>query len=288
MGLDGASILVTGATGAFGNAFVYYLLGLEKPPSRIVVYSRGEYRQFLMAQELTPIDNGSLRYLIGDVRDRERLKRALQDIDIVVHAAALKRIEVGNYNPLEMKKTNIDGAANLIEAAHDAGVKKVVALSSDKAFEPISPYGLSKAYSEFLFLAANNITGWRGPRFSVCRYGNVWNSTGSVVPIWRQMIADGASRVPVTDPDCTRFFMRMGEAVDLVVKTAESSESGQIAIPMLPAYRLGDLAEAMGVKMDIIGLPSWEKKHESMSRGNSSDLARRMTVNELKEELARA
>ena len=288
MELGGSSILVTGATGAFGNAFVYYLLGLEKPPSRIVVYSRGEYRQFLMAQELGRLDNGSLRYMIGDVRDRERLRRALQDIDIVVHAAALKRIEVGNYNPLEMKKTNIDGAANLIEAAHDAGVKKVVALSSDKAFEPVSPYGLSKAYSEFLFLAANNTTGWRGPRFSVCRYGNVWNSTGSVVPIWRQMIADGASRVPVTDPDCTRFFMQMGEAVDLVVKTAESSESGQIAIPMLPAYRLGDLAEAMGVKMDIVGLPTWEKRHESMSKGNSSDLARRMTINELKEELARA
>jgi FlaA1/EpsC-like NDP-sugar epimerase len=284
--IDGSSILITGGTGAFGNAFVYHLLSLETPPRRIVIYSRGEYRQFLMAQELRPLDTKEcLRFMIGDVRDRDRLRRALEGVEIVVHAAALKRIEVGYYNPLEMKKTNIDGAANLIEASQDAGVKKVVALSSDKAFEPVSPYGLSKALAESIFLAANNTRGWEGPIYSVCRYGNVWNSTGSVVPIWRKMKADGLDTVPVTDPDCTRFFMRMNEAVELVLQTIKTPEEGKINIPTLPAYRLGDLAEAMEVKIKITGLPDYEKMHESMSKGNSSEHARRMNVSELKEEL---
>jgi UDP-N-acetylglucosamine 4,6-dehydratase/5-epimerase len=280
------NIMVTGATGAFGTAFIKRLLtALQPSPERIVIYSRGEFRQFQMAQELKTLDKGRLRFLIGDVRDRDRLRRAMQGIGIVVHAAALKRIEVGNYNPIEVVKTNVDGAVNVIEAAQDAGIKKVVALSSDKAFEPVSPYGTSKALAESIFIAANNTTGWVGPKFSVCRYGNVWNSTGSVVPVWRQFITNGLSRVPVTDPDCTRFFMRMAQAVDLVLNTIQTMKGGEIQIPTLPAYRLGDLALAMGVEMDISGLPSWEKKHESMCAGNSSDKARRMTVEELKEEL---
>jgi len=202
-----------------------------------------------------------------------------------VHAAALKRIEVGNYNPIEMKKTNVDGAVNVIEAAQDAGVKKVVFLSSDKAFEPVSPYGLSKAMAESLFLEANNITGWSGPRFAVCRYGNVWGSTGSVVPIWKASIVNGQP-IEVRDPDATRFFMRMSEAVDLVVDTLETMKGGEINVPTLPAYRLGDLAEAMGAeKAKLTTLPPWEKQHESMARGNSSDLARRMTIAELEREL---
>lgn len=282
------SILVTGGSGAFGNAFIYYLLGLQAPPRRIVVYSRGEYRQFLMSQELGPLDTEQrLRFMIGDVRDRDRLRRALEGVEIVVHAAALKRIEVGQYNPLEMVKTNIGGAMNLVEAAQDAGVKKVIALSSDKAYQPVSPYGLSKALAESVFLEANNTTGATGPRFSICRYGNVWNSTGSVVPIWRKMMADGMEPVPITDPECTRFFMRMQEAVDLVLDTIKTMRGGEIAIPSLPAYRLGDLALAMSIKTKVIGLPIWEKMHESMSAGNSSDLARRMTVEELYDELCR-
>jgi UDP-N-acetylglucosamine 4,6-dehydratase len=223
--------------------------------------------------------------MIGDVRDRDRLRRAMHGVDVVVHAAALKRIEVGNYNPVEMTKTNVDGAINVIEASQDAGVKKVVALSSDKAFQPVSPYGTSKALAESIFLAANNITGWDGPRFSVCRYGNVWNSTGSVVPVWRGILATGTDTVPVTDPECTRFFMRMQEAVNLILNTIETMKGGEMNIPTLPAYRLGDLASAMGAKIRITGLPKWEKKHEGMDYGNTSDRARRMTDFELKSEL---
>lgn len=283
------SILVTGGSGAFGTAFAKYLLGItDTVPQRIVIYSRSEHRQAELQRELEaehPTARHRMRYFIGDVRDRDRLKRAMEGIEIVVHAAALKRIEVGAYNPLEVKKTNIDGAANVIEAATDAHVGRVVVLSTDKAFEPISPYGTSKAFAESLFLAANNTRGWNGPRFSVVRYGNVWNSTGSVVPTWRKMM-ETSDTVPVTDPECTRFFMTMDEAVSLVFRTAMHMVGGEIEIPMLPAYRLGDLAEAMGAKMDVRGLPVWEKRHESMGPGNSSDKARRMTVAELREQLA--
>lgn len=286
------NFLITGGTGAFGMAFARRLLasGWIAPSgaiSKIAIYSRAEYRQFLCHQELAPLDPDTrLRFFIGDVRDRDRLRRAMEGIDTVIHAAALKRIEVGHYNPIEMVKTNVDGAVNVIEAAQDAGVKKVVALSSDKAFQPISPYGFSKAMAESLFLAANNTSGWNGPRFAVVRYGNVWRSTGSVVPVWEELRAKGATEVPVTHPDCTRFFMRMDEAVDLVLQAVESPEVDKIRIPRLPAYRLGDLADAMGLKMKVIGLPDWEKMHEGMNFGNTSDRARRMTMKELKEALA--
>ena len=279
------SILITGGSGAFGNAVTQYLL-TETNAERIVVYSRGEYQQFLMSREVAPLNMADrLRFMIGDVRDRDRLRRAMEGIEVVIHAAALKRIEVGNYNPIEMIKTNVGGAINVIEAAQDAGVKKVVALSSDKAFQPVSPYGTSKALAESIFLAANNTTGAHGPKFSVCRYGNVWGSTGSVVPVWKSMIASGQDTVPVTDPECTRFFMRMSEAVDLVIDTINSPVVGELAIPSLPAYRLGDLAEAMGAKIKVMGLPIWEKLHESMNEITHSGRARRMTIEELKKEL---
>jgi len=279
------SVLITGGSGAFGDAFVRRLL-LDLSVQRIVVFSRGEFRQFQQAEALKVRARSEItRFMIGDVRDRDRLRRAMEGIEVVVHAAALKRIEVGNYNPVEMVKTNVDGAINVIEAAQDAGVKKVVALSSDKAFEPVSPYGCSKALAESIFLAANNTTGWKGPRFAACRYGNVWNSTGSVVPVWRAMIAKGATVLPVTDLECTRFFMRMSEAVDLVLSTIQTMKGGELAIPTLPAYRLGDLAEALGVPVRVTGLPTWEKRHESMAKGNSSDKARRMSVAELRQAL---
>lgn len=274
------SVLITGGSGAFGTAFAIRLLK-QKSPFRIVILSRSEHRQADMARSLAPLDPDlRLRFFIGDVRDRDRLRRAMVGVSTVVHAAALKRIEVGAYNPLEVKKTNIDGAANVIEAATDSDVRKVVGLSSDKAFEPISPYGTSKAFAESLFLAANNTRGSFGPRFSVVRYGNVWNSTGSVVPTWRGILKTG-NTVPVTDPDCTRFYMTMDQAVDLVLETIDLMPTAP-AIPTLPAYRLGDLAEAMGAKMNILGLPGFEKLHESMGPGNSSDKARRMTVDELR------
>ncbi len=289
------SILITGGSGAFGTAFVKFLLGFNaKIPERIAVFSRSEHRQAEMAREL-PDPYDRLRFFIGDVRDRDRLRRAMEGIEVVIHAAALKRIEVGAYNPLEVKKTNIDGAANVIEAAIDARVQRVVVLSTDKAYQPISPYGASKAFAESLFLAANNTRGWNGPIFSVVRYGNVWDSTGSVVPTWRKIIEmqppygqcmdaipGDIPRVPVTDPECTRFFMTMQQAVDLVFDTALHAIGGETIIPDLPAYRLGDLAEAMGAKMEIRGLPSYEKLHESMGPDNSSDKARRLTVDELK------
>ncbi len=279
------SVLITGGSGAFGAAFVDHLLRM-RGADRIVVYSRGEYRQFQMAQGFkSPDAQNRLRFMIGDVRDRDRLRRAMQGIEVVVHAAALKRIEVGNYNPIEMVKTNVDGAVNVIEAAQDAGVKKVVALSSDKAFEPVSPYGTSKALAESIFLAANNTTGWIGPRFAACRYGNVWNSTGSVVPVWKNLIQNGATELPVTDPECTRFFMKMSDAVQLVIDTIDTMKGGELAIPTLPAYRLGDLVTAFNAKMRVMGLPAWEKRHESMALGNSSDKARRMSVAELREAL---
>lgn len=284
------SVLITGGSGAFGTAFCRHLLKTSAViPARIVVYSRSEHRQADMRREMEALDPSAkqrMRYFIGDVRDVGRLWRAMDGIEVVIHAAALKRIEVGAYNPLEVKKTNIDGAANVIEAATDAGVKHVVALSTDKAFEPISPYGTSKAFAESLFLAANNTRGWNGPRFSVVRYGNVWNSTGSVVPTWRKML-ETSDTVPVTDPECTRFFMTMDEAVQLVWETAvHMPDSSDIIIPRLPAYRLGDLADAMGARMDVRGLPPYEKLHESMGPGNSSDRTRRMTIKELQEALA--
>jgi FlaA1/EpsC-like NDP-sugar epimerase len=280
------SVLITGGSGAFGTAFVRYILTRGAEPWRIAILSRSEHRQAEMAREMAPLDpkERRLRFFIGDVRDRDRLFRAMEGIDTVIHAAALKRIEVGAYNPMEVMKTNILGAANVIEAAKDAGVAKVVALSTDKAFAPVSPYGTSKAFAESLFLAANNARGKTGPAFAVVRYGNVWNSTGSVVPTWLKMLETGET-VPVTDPECTRFYMTMDQAVNLVLNTILIMQGGEIIIPRLPAYRLGDLAEAMGAQMQINGLPSWEKRHESMGEGNSSDTARRMSVAELREAL---
>jgi len=279
-------VLITGGTGAFGQAFATRMLswGGKTVFGKIAILSRNEYRQFVMSQDLKKLDpNARLRFFIGGVRERDRLVRAMEGMKVVIHAAALKRIEVGFYNPIEMVKTNVLGTMNVIDAAIDAGVEKVVFLSSDKAYQPISPYGHSKALAEALMLASNNTAGGK-TKFSVTRYGNVWRSTGSVVPVWESMIADGAKKVPVTDPDCTRFFMRMDEAVDLVLKAIKEMPNAPL-IPELPAYRLGDLAEAMGVDMEVNGLPAWEKKHESMGDGNSSDLARRMSVDELREAL---
>jgi len=274
------SILITGGTGSFGQAFTERLLK-DGEYDRICIYSRGEHAQAAMQEKF---GDNRCRYFIGDVRDRLRLSRALAGVDVVVHAAALKRIEVGHYNPNEMVKTNILGAMNVIEAAQDAGVKKVIALSTDKAYQPISPYGQSKALAEAMFLAANGTVGAGGPRFTVTRYGNVWNSAGSVVPIWKHILRSGSRSVLVTDPDCTRFFMLMREAVDFVLAAIRDMKP-EIKIPDLPAYRLGDLAEAMGAEQNVIGLPVWEKKHESMCEGRSSEHARRISIDELKEHL---
>ena len=225
-------------------------------------------------------NNPVLRWFIGDVRDRDQLEHAMEGIETVIHAAALKRIEVGAYHPREMVKTNVLGSQNVIDAAKRQGVAKVLLVSSDKAFEPVSPYGQSKALAESLFLTANNVYPG-GPKYSVVRYGNIWGSTGSLVPSWNEILKT-SDTVPVTNPSATRFFMWQHEAVSLIINTLNSMIGGEVAIPDLPAYSVGDVAEAMGAKMMIIGMPKYEKLHEKMSDKAYSATARRMTVAEIR------
>jgi len=273
------SILITGGSGTFANAFVAHLLA-NTDVERICLYSRGEHAQAAMRERFSNSDR--LRFFIGDVRDKERLIRAMRGVDAVVHAAALKRIEVGHYAPDEMVKTNVLGTLNVVEAALDVGVPKTLLISSDKAWNPVSPYGYSKAMAEALILNANHIN--PSLMFAAVRYGNVWDSQGSVVPRWRDLIASGCTRVPVTDPNCTRFMMLRQEAVELVWGALLTMQGGELRIPdWLPAYRLGDLAVAMGVDMAISTLPAWEKRHEGMRDGITSDLVRRLTISELQE-----
>jgi len=273
------SYLITGGSGSFGQAFTSYLLD-NNISDRVCIYSRSEHVQADMAEAFHQDER--LRFFIGDVRDRDRLRRAMHGVDVVIHAAALKRIEVGKYNPIEMVRTNIDGAINVIEAAQDAGVRRVVALSTDKAFEPISPYGQSKALAESLFLAANDTVSADGPDFVVTRYGNVWWSKGSVGPKWWALKQRGINEARITRWDCTRFFMTMHEACELVDRAVRSGKPGDVLIPELPAYDLETLCEAFDMTPCLVGLPEWEKLHESMSEDLCSADARRMTVDELR------
>lgn len=270
------SILITGGSGTVGQALARHAMraGVE----RICIYSRGEAAQ---AEMRNIIRDNRLRFFIGDVRDQQRLRRAMDGVDTVFHAAALKRIEVGVYNPIEMVRTNVDGAVNVIEAVMDAGVRRVVAVSTDKAHSPISPYGYSKALSDALFLAANNTVSKFGPVFSVVRMGNIAGSTGSVIPTWRAQIKRG-ERITLTDPECTRFWISPTQAAAYIFDCAELN--GSIWWPSdLPAYRLGDLAKAMGAhEQEIIGLHDFEKRHEFMCDGFSSEHAPRLTVEQLK------
>lgn len=271
-------VLITGGSGFLGRALVEKLLADECP--RICIYSRNEYSQAKMRAEFK--DEPRLRWFIGDVRDVDRLERAMQSVYSVIHAAALKRIEVGRYNPDEMVKTNIVGSMNVINAARRAGIGKALLVSSDKAFCPVSPYGQSKAMAESLFLNAND--SHYGPKFAVVRYGNVAGSTGSVIPTWRAQIAAG-EHVRVTSTACTRFWMGREEAAKLVVDTLVSMAGGEVAIPDLPAFQLGDLVLAMRAQCDVVGLGPWEKLHESMDENRCSETARRMTVDELMKRL---
>ena len=259
---------MTGGAGFFGKAFVRWALA-NQYSDRICIYSRDEAKHAGLRAETG--NDERMRFFLGDVRDTQRLTRACHGVDVVIHAAALKRIEVGYYDPAEMALTNIIGTQSVVDACLSTGAKAVL-LSTDKACEPISPYGYSKAIAEAVFVAA-------GQGFSVVRYGNVANSTGSVIPTWR----DATGTVRITDPDATRFWMTVDEAVKLVIDTIENG--AELAIPNLPAYRLGDLADAMGLETEITGLPEWEKKHESLVSGRSSDIARRMSVEELRESL---
>lgn len=263
MTLDHKSILVTGGTGSFGKQFVKTLL--EKyNPSRIVIFSRDELKQFEMAQEFSDTKYPSLRYFIGDVRDEARLRRAMEGIDIVVHAAALKQVPTAEYNPFECIKTNVLGAQNVIEACLDSGVARVVALSTDKAAAPINLYGATKLCSDKLFTAANNVRGHRDIRFSVVRYGNVMGSRGSVIPFFLERVKTGV--LPITDSDMTRFNISLQEGVDMVLWALEKAQGGEIFVPKIPSYRITDLAKAIGPDCDypVVGIRPGEKIHEEM------------------------
>lgn len=258
--LDGKSILVTGGTGSFGKEFIRFLYANYKP-ARVVVYSRDELKQFEMAQE---INHPTLRYFIGDVRDLERLKRALNGIDIIVHAAALKQVPAAEYNPIECIKTNIIGAENVINAAIDCGVKRVVALSTDKAANPVNLYGATKLCSDKLLIAANHLSNIGGTRFSVVRYGNVIGSRGSVIPFFRERVKTG--KLPITDPRMTRFWITLEEGVRLVDRSLKLMRGGETFVPKIPSMKITELARAIGpeCEQEIIGIRPGEKLHEVM------------------------
>ena len=264
------SILITGGTGSFGKAFVSSLLRSNPQLKRIVVFSRDELKQFEMAQEYSTDKFSGLRYFIGDVRDDRRLRRAMEGVDVVVHAAALKQVPAAEYNPFEAIKTNVLGAQNVIESALESGVKRVVALSTDKAAAPINLYGATKLCSDKLFTAANNIKGGRDIRFSVVRYGNVMGSRGSVIPFFLARRKSGV--LPITDPNMTRFNISLQEGVDMVRWAIDNAQGGEVFVPKIPSYRITDVAEAIGPECEkpVIGIRPGEKIHEEMITASDS------------------
>ncbi len=267
---DNRSVLITGGTGSFGKAFVKRVLGASPGAKRLVVYSRDELKQFEMSEVYSERDYPGVRYFIGDVRDSDRLRRALEGIDVVVHAAALKQVPAAEYNPFECIKTNVLGAQNVIEACLDVGVKRVVALSTDKAAAPINLYGATKLCSDKLFIAANNIKGHRDIRLSVVRYGNVMGSRGSVVPFFLERRKAGV--LPITDAAMTRFNILLQEGVEMVLWAIENARGGEIFVPKIPSYRITDLAKAIGpeCKHLIVGVRPGEKIHEEMITASDS------------------
>jgi len=274
LNLNGKSILITGGTGSFGKMFTRLILDRNPEVKKLVILSRDEQKHFQMAQEF-PVDKyPAIRYFIGDVRDKERLKRAFEGIDIVIHAAAMKHVHLAEYNPMECVKTNINGAENVIDAALDSGVSEVVALSTDKAAAPINLYGATKLASDKLFVAANNMVGTRDTSFSVVRYGNVIGSRGSVVPFFQKLIAGGAIELPITHVEMTRFTITLQAGVEFVLKNFERMRGGEIFVPKLPSIRVIDVAKAMApnLKQKIIGIRPGEKLHEIMCPSDDSHL----------------
>jgi UDP-N-acetylglucosamine 4,6-dehydratase len=264
------SILVTGGTGSFGKSFIRTVLHHCPKIKRLVVFSRDELKQYEMSQEFPESQYPALRFFIGDVRDQNRLSRALEGIDTVVHAAALKQVPAAEYNPFEFIQTNIMGAQNLIEACLDRDVRRVVALSTDKAAAPINLYGATKLCSDKLFTAANNFKGSRDLRFSVVRYGNVMGSRGSVIPFFMQKAKSGV--LPITDPNMTRFNISLDEGVEMVFWALEHALGGEILIPKIPSYRIEDVAEAVApsCRQEIVGVRPGEKLHEEMVTSSDS------------------
>jgi UDP-N-acetylglucosamine 4,6-dehydratase (inverting) len=262
--LDGKSVLITGGTGSFGKAFVRTVLERYPAMRRLVVYSRDELKQFEMSHVFSDRQYFGLRYFIGDVRDEARLRRALEGVSIVVHAAALKQVPAAEYNPFECIKTNVLGAQHVIEACLDSGVERVVALSTDKAAAPINLYGATKLCSDKLFVAANNIKGRRDIRFSVVRYGNVMGSRGSVIPYFLSRRKTGI--LPITDARMTRFNISLQEGVEMVLWAIEHGWGGEVFVPKIPSYRITDVAKAVGPECqhEVIGIRPGEKIHEEM------------------------
>lgn len=262
--LNNKAILITGGTGSFGHHFVQYVLKHYKP-RKIVIYSRDEYKQFLMKSSIVP-DDVPLQFFIGDIRDQARLRRALYGVDYVIHAAAMKQVPACEYNPNEAIKTNINGAVNLIEAALDTGVKRVVALSTDKAVNPVNLYGGTKLVSDKLFIAANSYTGLSETRFSIVRYGNVAGSRGSVIPFFRRLVQKGKTELPITDFRMTRFWISLEQGVELVIKALDESKGGETFIAKIPSFKITDLAKAVlpTCTLQEVGIREGEKLHEVM------------------------
>lgn len=262
--LNNKSILITGGTGSFGKAFTKYVLE-NYDPKKVIIFSRDEFKQFMMKNEFEKYA-GKLRFFIGDVRDKERLMRAFEGVDYVIHAAAMKQVTTCEYNPAEAIKTNIHGAQNVIDAALNTGVKKVVALSTDKAVNPVNLYGGTKLVSDKLFIAANAYVGQKDICFSIVRYGNVAGSRGSVIPFFHNIIKNGGTELPITDYRMTRFWISLQQGVELVIKALEESIGGETFISKIPSFKITDLAQAMlpGCKMAEVGIKEGEKLHEIM------------------------
>ena len=263
--LDGKSVLVTGGTGSFGQAFVRTVLRRFRP-RRLIVFSRDELKQYEMAQGLENGDPTALRFFIGDVRDLDRLRMAMRGVDFVIHAAALKQIPTAEYNPFECVKTNILGAQNVVEAAIENGVERVIALSTDKAANPTNLYGATKLASDKIFIAANNLSGPISTRFAVVRYGNVVNSRGSVVPYFNKLVAENSSQIPITDARMTRFWITLQQAANFVLSSMAMLRGGETFVPRIPSMKIVDLAAALapGMPHHVIGVRPGEKIHEVM------------------------
>lgn len=262
--LKDKTILITGGTGSFGRAFAHRLLSHDAC-AKLIIFSRDEWKQWEMRRSDPLFDHPKIRYFLGDVRDANRLARAFKEVDIVIHSAALKQVPVAEYNPTEFVKTNILGAMNVIEAALDSSVEKVIALSTDKAVNPINLYGATKLCSDKLFVAGNSYVGHKAyPRLSVVRYGNVLGSRGSIIPFWQKLMMEGASSLPITDTRMTRFWITLDQAVDFVIQAITNMRGGEIFVPKIPSMRISDLAEALapGFPLSVCGIREGEKLHE--------------------------
>jgi len=268
--LNGKNILITGGTGSFGKQFVRTILK-EYKPNKIIIYSRDELKQFEMAQKF---NDKCMRYFIGDVRDLPRLQKAMNGVDYVVHAAALKHVPIAEYNPMECIKTNVMGAQNVIDACIDNSVKYTIALSTDKAASPANLYGASKLVSDKLFVAANNLRGEHNIKFSVVRYGNVLGSRGSVIPFFKNLIAEGVSALPITEPHMTRFWITLQEGVNFVLTNFKRMQGGEIFVPKIPSMKMTEMARAIAphLEQEIIGIRPGEKLHEVMCPIDDSHL----------------